>query len=93
MSSANVLFYESAKQELLIERANGQYLIDSKGDHYLDLINNVAHGKYTVHYTISNIKYSRALSSRCDGSSYKANAVTVYKYTVFEPSGYSGKYS
>jgi len=43
MSSANVLFYESAKQELLIERAQGQYLIDNDGEHYLDLINNVAH--------------------------------------------------
>ena len=45
MSSANVLFYESAKSELLIERAQGQYLIDNNGEHYLDLINNVAHGK------------------------------------------------
>ena len=36
------------KQELLIERAQGQYLIDNNGEHYLDLINNVAHGKYLV---------------------------------------------
>lgn len=43
LSSANVLFYESQKEELLIERAEGQYLIDEKGNKYLDLINNVAH--------------------------------------------------
>ena len=35
------------KQELLIERAQGQYLIDNDGEHYLDLINNVAHGKFS----------------------------------------------
>ena len=34
------------KQELLIERAQGQYLIDHDGEHYLDLINNVAHGEF-----------------------------------------------
>ena len=45
LSSANVLFYESQKEELLIERAEGQYLIDEKGNKYLDLINNVAHSK------------------------------------------------
>jgi len=43
LSSANVLFYESSKEELLIEKAEGQYLIDENGDKYLDLINNVAH--------------------------------------------------
>jgi len=43
LSSANILFYESAKAELLIERAEGQYLIDEKGTKYLDLSNNVAH--------------------------------------------------
>ena len=45
LSSANVLFYESSKEELLIEKAEGQYLIDENGDKYLDLINNVAHGE------------------------------------------------
>jgi 4-aminobutyrate aminotransferase-like enzyme len=44
MTSANVLFYESAKGELLIEKAEKQYLIDENGNKYLDLINNVAHG-------------------------------------------------
>lgn len=43
MTSANVLFYESAKGELLIEKAEKQYLIDENGNKYLDLINNVAH--------------------------------------------------
>ena len=43
LSSANILFYESAKEELLIERAEGQYLIDEKGNKFLDLSNNVAH--------------------------------------------------
>ena len=43
LSSANILFYESAKEELLIERADRQYLIDEKGNKYLDLSNNVAH--------------------------------------------------
>ena len=37
------MFYESAKEELLIERAEGQYLIDEKGNKFLDLSNNVAH--------------------------------------------------
>lgn len=43
LSSANVLFYESQQGELLIERAEGQYLINEDGERYLDLINNVAH--------------------------------------------------
>ena len=44
MTSANILFYESSKQELLVERAEGQWMIDEEGNRYLDLINNVAHG-------------------------------------------------
>ena len=44
MTSANILFYESSKQELLVDRAEGQYMFDEEGNRYLDLINNVAHG-------------------------------------------------
>ncbi|CBY33432.1 unnamed protein product [Oikopleura dioica] len=43
MTSANILFYESSKQELLVDRAEGQYMFDEEGNRYLDLINNVAH--------------------------------------------------
>ncbi|CAG5110497.1 Oidioi.mRNA.OKI2018_I69.chr2.g4896.t1.cds [Oikopleura dioica] len=43
MTSANILFYESSKQELLVERAEGQWMFDEEGNRYLDLINNVAH--------------------------------------------------
>ena len=44
--STTFRFENLNKQELLIERAQGQYLIDNDGEHYLDLINNVAHGKF-----------------------------------------------
>ena len=50
MTSANILFYESSKQELLVDRAEGQYMFDEEGNKYLDLINNVAHGDFLYNF-------------------------------------------
>ena len=49
------------KQELLIERAQGQYLIDNDGEHYLDLINNVAHGKFIINWEFGSGFWDRIL--------------------------------
>ena len=87
------------KQELLIERAQGQYLIDHDGEHYLDLINNVAHGEFfgtgfglgfgefwvsSDSCDMTHICFSGTLSPSCHRSRHKTNAVTIYKHSLFE---------
>lgn len=55
--------------------AKGQYMYDEKGHHYLDCINNVAHGKHTCTsvYTQSTLKES---SQRWSTTFYPCDGVT-----------------
>lgn len=55
--------------------AKGQYMYDEKGQHYLDCINNVAHGKHTCTsvYTQSTLKES---SQRWSTTFYPCDGVT-----------------